>query len=211
MNNSGKTPPPFVAASDRNKQPILETLQKIIPESCSVLEIGSGWGQHACHFCRAIPGLNWQPSDRIDKLPALVEQIALNSIDSIRQPIALDVLNDPWPAGPYDVVYTANTAHIMPWRAVTAMISGAGTCLVESGLLCIYGPFNIDGEYTSIGNEEFDQKLRANESERGIRDAEALERVALDHQMILQERVSMPANNFLLVFRKLKREQSRDE
>jgi hypothetical protein len=206
MNDSGKSPPPFVAASDRNKQPILDALQKILPEACSVLEVGSGWGQHACHFCRAMPGLEWQPSDRIDKLPALTEQIELNGVSSIRQAIALDVLNDTWPANTYDVVYTANTAHIMPWRAVIAMIAGAGKCLVENGLFCIYGPFNIDGKYTSSGNAEFDQRLRAGESERGIRDAEALESEARNHQMILQERVTMPANNFLLVFRRLKNE-----
>ncbi len=195
-------PPPFVAASDRNKQPILEQLQEILPDICEVLEVGSGWGQHAAHFCHAMPGLIWQPTDRIDKLPALKEQVEIYGIKSIKPPLALDVLNDEWPPGPYDAVYTANTAHIMPWPAVIATIAGASACLDEGGLLCIYGPFNVEGQFTSKGNEEFDGRLRAMDPGRGIRDMEALENTGHDHQMVLKEQISMPANNFLLVFRK---------
>ncbi len=196
------SPPPFVAASDRNKQPILEQLSKILPGSCEVLEIGSGWGQHAAHFCHAMPGLIWQPTDRIDKLPALKEQVEIRGIKSIRPPFALDVLNDEWPSGPYDAVYTANTAHIMPWPAVIATIAGASACLVDGGIFCVYGPFNVERQYTSRGNEEFDTRLKEMDPERGIRDLEELENAGHEHQMILKECISMPANNLLLVFRK---------
>lgn len=202
MAGNQENPPPFVAASDRNKQPILEQLTSLFPDRFRVLEVGSGWGQHAVHFCRQQPGWEWQPSDRSERISELERQLAREGNPSIKAPMALNVLKDGFPAGPYDAVYSANTAHIMSWQAVRAMFGGAGECLAADGLFCLYGPFNIDGRYTSPGNEEFDQDLRAQNPERGLRDAVELESLAGCHQMNLVQRISMPANNLLLVFRK---------
>lgn len=194
--------PPFVAASDRNKQPIFERLAERFPARLSVLEIGSGWGQHAVHFCRNMPGWDWQPSDRADRLPELRRELAAAGVAGIRSPLALDVLHDVWPSGPYDAAYSANTAHIMPWETVCAMFEGVSGCLAPGGVFCLYGPFNVEGAYTSEGNEDFDRRLRAQEQGRGLRDIVDLESLARSHQMEPEERIPMPANNFLLVFRK---------
>lgn len=193
---------PVSAAAERNKRPILEQLQRLLPASARVLEIGSGWAQHAVYFCSAMPGLDWQPSERGGELPIIEKRVAAEGGPGIRPPIALDVLEDPWPAGPFDAVYSANTAHIMPWEAVLAMLQGVGGCLQPGGLFALYGPFNIGGAYTAASNAAFDRNLRAQDAAMGIRDMEVLEKAAARHQLHLEEQLPMPANNFLLVFRK---------
>ena len=54
---------PSSPAADRNKQPILETLQRVLPERGMALEIASGTGQHATWFAAGLPGWQWQPTD----------------------------------------------------------------------------------------------------------------------------------------------------
>ena len=201
MNSQCDKTETFSAASDRNKYPILEQLQRLLPRCCKVLEIGSGWGQHAVFFCREMPAWTWQPSEHPEAMAGLGQKLVSEGVPSVNPPLPLDVLSSKWPGGKYDAVYSANTAHIMPWPAVCAMFAGAGDNLAASGLFCLYGPFNVGGRFTSPGNEVFDAELRARNPEMGIRDMEALESLASGHQMILQERIAMPANNFLLVFR----------
>ena len=193
---------PCSAASDRNRHPILEQLLRLMPADALVLEIGSGWGQHAVFFCQAIPGLSWQCSDRREELPVLRQRLEQEGSPGIRPPIVLDVLKNSWPAGEFEAVFSANTAHIMSWPAVRATFAGVGACLVAGGLFFLYGPFNIGGRFTAPSNAAFDRGLRARKPEMGIRDLEALESLACNHQMKLQERISMPANNYLLVFKK---------
>ena len=41
---------PFSAACERNREPILAVLRRVLPSSGRVLEIGSGTGQHAVYF-----------------------------------------------------------------------------------------------------------------------------------------------------------------
>ncbi len=198
---------PTSPASERNKQPILEQLLRLLPADARVLEIGSGWGQHAVFICRAMPGLRWQPSDRREELPVLQQRLAQEGSPRISSPVALDVLQDAWPARQFDAAFSANTAHIMSWPAVCASFAGVGASLVAGGQFFLYGPFNIGGCFTAPSNQAFDQSLRARNPAMGIRDLQALESLACDHQMKLQERISMPANNFLLVFKKQDRKQ----
>lgn len=193
---------PTAPASDRNKQPILEQLQSRLQPGASVLEIGSGWGQHAVHFCRYMPGLRWQPSERAEEMDSLRQRLAFEGSTAIRPPIKLHVQRDHWPSEIFEAAYSANTAHIMSWEHVCSMFSGTSCCLGKGGLFFLYGPFNIDGKFTSASNEAFDMQLRSRSPEMGIRDIAALEREAASHQMLLVERITMPANNFLLVFEK---------
>ena len=48
---------------ERNKQPILDVLWRVLPPSGLVLEIGSGTGQHVAHFAKAMPDLVFQPTE----------------------------------------------------------------------------------------------------------------------------------------------------
>jgi SAM-dependent methyltransferase len=177
-------------------------LQALIPEQASVLEIGSGTGQHAVFFTQNMPRLLWQPSDRQEYLDTLEARFDAQGDDNILPPLQLDVLRDPWPDYIYDAAFSANTAHIMPWDAVVAMIEGVASHLDSGARFCLYGPFNVDGRFTSESNAHFDARLRAEDSNMGIRDMTAMESLANLNQMSLEQKIAMPANNFILVFRK---------
>ncbi len=191
---------PFSSAAERNSQPILDQLRRLLPERGTALEIGSGTGQHAVYFSRHLPGLFWQPSDRDVNLPGLETCFTAAGNERILPLLKLDVIRDPWPGRSYEAVYSANTAHIMPWEAVVAMFAGVSTHLLPRARFCLYGPFNIDQCFTSDSNAAFDTRLRAEDSQMGIRDMAEIESLANLHHMELEHKLAMPANNFMLVF-----------
>lgn len=194
---------PFSSAAERNRQPILDQLRVLIPEDGSVLEIGSGTGQHAVFMTQKMPGLLWQPSDKEDNLAALEALLSEQGNENILPPIKLDVNHDPWPDYYYDAAFSANTAHIMPWEAVVAMFTGVASRLDTNARFCLYGPFNVNNSFTSQSNADFDARLRAEDFKMGIRDMMIIESLATEHDMPLEKKIAMPANNFILVFKKL--------
>lgn len=195
---------PFSSAAERNKQPILERLQEVLGERNSALEIGSGTAQHVLHFAEALSQVVWQPSN----LPEILEQTQKGlegfSFLNILEPIALDVAHQNWPKDAYDIVYTANTCHIMAWESVIKMFEGVGRCLGNNGLFCVYGPFNYDGQFTSDSNREFDGRLKESVPTQGIRDQEKVVWLGKKNGLELQHDFEMPANNRFLVFLKTK-------
>jgi cyclopropane fatty-acyl-phospholipid synthase-like methyltransferase len=193
---------PFSSAADRNRHPICEELSRLMPGKAKVLEIGSGTGQHAVHMTRALAGLTWQPTDLEDNIPGLAARFSLEGNERILPVIELDVLADAWPDVRYDAAYSANTAHIMSWPAVVAMFGGLQASLLSGARFFLYGPFNIDGQFTAESNRQFDSGLRSSNPHMGLRDMADMERLANDNGMQLEDRITMPANNFLLVFRK---------
>lgn len=193
---------PFSSAAERNRQPILDVLRKWLPDEGTVIEIGSGTGQHAIFLAQNLPGVTWQPSDREENLAGLKACFLAQSNERILPLLQLDVLNDPWPGRSYDAAYSANTAHIMSWEAVIAMFSGIGAHLVSGARFCLYGPFNVDNCFTSESNARFDAHLRAENPQMGIRDMAAIERLANLYHMQLEQKIPMPANNFILVLKK---------
>lgn len=191
---------PFAPASERNREPILAALKPRLDGAGRLLEIGAGTGQHAVYMAARLPDIEWWPTDRAEALPGLRARIEAEGLGNLRPPQALDVLRDSWPAGPFEVVYSANTAHIMSWVGVEATAAGIDRILHPQGRVFLYGPFNEAGQYTSRGNRTFDQSLRARDPAMGLRDVEALESLYAGYQIRLMERVPMPANNQLLVF-----------
>jgi len=189
-------------ACERNKDPILAVLRGAFGVSRSVLEVGSGTGQHAVHFARHLPHLNWQPSERPGELEALAERIRLEGPPNLLPPVELDVRRRPWQVGTFDAVFSANTLHIMDWEAVGDFFRGVGAVLGPAGVLCVYGPFRYRGAYTSDSNAEFDRWLRNRDAASGIRDFEALESLAVGLGLTLAADHAMPANNQTLVWRR---------
>ena len=204
---------PCSPASERNKQPILESLQGIFERhhvrAGTVLEIGAGTGQHAVHFAPHFPNLKWLPTDRRDALPGLCARLAAEGSENVLPALALDVL-EPWPlpnsestgGEPVVAAFSANTAHIMSWKGVCAMIDGLAGILPPSGIFCLYGPFRVGGHFTAPSNDAFDRQLRSHDPEMGVRDINDIESHAARHQMSLVEDHSLPANNQLLVWRR---------
>jgi SAM-dependent methyltransferase len=194
---------PVSEACERNKDPILAVLREAFAGATRVLEIGSGTGQHAVHFATHLPWLTWQPTDRAEYLGTLAARVDQEGPANLRAPLELDVLAAaPWPMTGVDAVFSANTFHIMPWRAVEAAFRGIGEVLQPGGVLAVYGPFRYGGRFTTASNAEFDAFLRTRDPESGLRDAEAVDRLALAQGLALDTDHAMPANNQLRVWRR---------
>jgi cyclopropane fatty-acyl-phospholipid synthase-like methyltransferase len=193
----------FAEACERNKVPILEVLQKEFAASQSVLEVGSGTGQHAVFLAAGLPKLIWQPTEMPEQLPPLLERVKLEGPANLRTPVALDVRDHPWPVPRTDALFSANTLHIMSWEAVREFFRGAGEVLGEAAVLASYGPFRFRGAYTSDSNAEFDRFLRQRDPHSGIRDFEALDELARAQGLQFQADHPMPANNRTLIWRRL--------
>jgi SAM-dependent methyltransferase len=190
-------------AAERNKEPILDVLRRVVPERGLVLEIASGTGQHIVHFAKALPALEWQPSDPDrDQHASIMAWIEAEGLKNVRPPIALDVGAHPWPVEHADAVLCINMIHISPWQATLDLMQGASFALVKGGVLFLYGPYRRGGAHTAPSNAAFDDDLRARNPDWGVRDLEAVEEIAQSYGFTLDEVVTMPANNFSVVFRR---------
>jgi len=193
---------PCAESCIENRGPIFAVLEPRLGDCRSLLEIGSGTGQHAVYFAAELPQLVWQTSDCAENHPAIQAWLDEAGLDNVRRPIALDVLADAWPAGPFDAVFSANTAHIMPEVAVEAMFHGVARVLRPGGQFLLYGPFNYHGAFTAPSNARFDAWLKERDAHMGIRDAEWLSELAKAGGMRLVEDIEMPVNNRTLIWRK---------
>lgn len=192
---------PFAPACDRNREPILAVLRTLLADRRSVLEVGSGTGQHAVHFAATLCHLRWQTSEVRANLPGICLWLADAALPNTPAPICLDVAGD-WPQAQYDAVYTANTLHIMGWPEVQAFFARVGSVLAPGGLLIVYGPFTYGGVQTCASNAEFDAALRGADPQRGLRDFEAVDALACEAGLALVEDRAMPSNNRCLTWRR---------
>jgi len=193
---------PFSQACENNKTAILQILKSAFAPVKRVLEIGSGTGQHAVYFAKNLPHLQWQPTDRKEALPVLKLRLQAEPQPNLLPALTLNVLNDrAWPNA-CDAIFSANTAHIMPWDLVRCMIERSASILPPDGVFALYGPFNYGGQFTSEGNAEFDRWLKQQASYQGIRDFEQVDNVASSRGLTLVRDHAMPANNRLLIWRK---------
>ena len=193
---------PDAPAARRNGNAILDVIRKEFATAGSVLEIGSGTGQHAVRFAAELPHVAWQTSDVTENHAGIRAWISAEGGDNVLDPLPLDVVTTSSIDGEYDAVFSANTAHIMSFDAVIAMFVLVGNVLGPGGVFCLYGPFNLHGSYTSESNEAFDGSLRARDPAMGIRDLTDIEDLARRSGMALAKRYAMPANNMMLVFTK---------
>lgn len=190
----------FSSACERNADPILHVLRQEFANARHVLEIGSGTGQHAVHMGAHLPHLIWQTSDLPVYHPSILDWLDEARLDNVQAPLTLDMTQPDWPQADFDAIFTANTCHIMSWDKVERMFAGAASLLSAGGVLCIYGPFNVGGQYTSEGNQRFDEALRAQGGQMGLRDLEAVHELAASCDFAPKADHAMPANNRLLVW-----------
>lgn len=190
-------------AVERNRGPILEVLRRVLPARGAVLEIAAGSGQHAVWFARALPEVDWLPSDvSAEALDSIAAWRDAEGPANLRAPVRLDVASEDWTeAGARDAIFCANMIHIAPWQACLGLLRGAGRHLLPGGALVLYGPFRIGGEHTAPSNAAFDVDLRRRDPSWGVRDLDEVAREAERHGLVLEERVAMPANNQTVVFR----------
>lgn len=194
---------PFCAAADRNKEAIGDALAEQLEHASTVLEIGSGSGQHAIYLCERFSHLQWQPTEQQQNLAGLHAAIDQSTCANIQVPFGLEVSTfAPFDSGVYSLVYSANTAHIMGIEEVRAMFEVASRSLVTEGRFALYGPFKENGQHNSEGNMAFDNALRSEDPSMGIRDIDELTVLATSSGLVLQQQVSMPSNNRILLWRK---------
>ncbi len=191
----------FAAAAERNRQPILAVLSRVLPVSGLVLEVASGSGEHALWFAQALSPLVWQPSDPD---PACRRSIAAHAagagLANLEAPLDLDAGAADWPIERADAVVCINMTHISPWRATEGLIAGAARIVPPEGVLYLYGPYLRGGHPTAPSNAAFDASLRARNPDWGLRHVEAVATAAGSQGLVLSEVVDMPANNLSLVF-----------
>jgi len=193
---------PYSQACENNKHAILKILKSAFAPSKRVLEIGSGTGQHAVHFARHLPHLVWHTSDMGVDNNGMHMRIVDSGLANIAQPVVFDVYRDPWPQPNIDAVFSANTAHIMPWTTTLHMLNSVAEVLPMDGVFALYGPFNYGGNYSSASNAEFDSWLQSRDASQGIRDFEAVTAALETRGMLLVRDHAMPANNRLLIWKK---------
>jgi SAM-dependent methyltransferase len=218
MSNSDHTSPPVVAedrsgvsdarqfspSAARNCVPIRDVLTRVLPKKGIVLEIGSGTGEHAICFAKALPKVVWLPSDPdADSRASIEAWIATEGLANVRAPIAVDVRERVWGMendAPFDAIVSLNMVHIAPWEAALGLLAGAGRLLRPNGVLFFYGPFMRGGAHTAASNAAFDADLKRRDRRWGVRDVDDLVDQAAPHGLELREVVPMPANNLSLVF-----------
>lgn len=193
---------PFSQACENNKAPILTVIKNVFISPATIWEIGSGTGQHACYFAGQLSHVCWQPTDLAENLPGIDAWRDQAQLDNLNAPLTLDVMDEIWPCKEIDALFTANTLHIMSWQAVESMLVRLKEYLKPSADVCIYGPFNYNGSFTSSSNAQFDEWLKSRDPLSGIRDFEAVVALAVGAELELIADNAMPANNRLLVFRK---------
>jgi cyclopropane fatty-acyl-phospholipid synthase-like methyltransferase len=193
---------PYSAACERNRDPILGVLRGFFADRRHVLEIGSGTGQHATYFAAAMPWLEWQASDRAENLDGIRSWLDPAALANTPAPLPLVGARDARPAGPFDALYSANTLHIMGWSEVEALFAALPRVATADAKLAIYGPFNVDGRFSSDSNAAFDASLKARAPHMGLRDVAAVDALARAAGFAHLEDVALPANNRILLWQR---------
>jgi hypothetical protein len=198
---------PYVAwAGNRNRDPILDVFKEIFPKSGNVLELASGAGNHINYFAPHFKELFLQPSDYdADVFETIKAKRAEAGAANVADPLKIDLTNsETWPDAKdrlYDVIFVVNLFQVAPVSIADGIAQLAAKLLTKDGFVAIYGPFKVEGKYTTASNEAFDKEiLAAQVSEWGLKDVRDLEKAAAPHGIALKKIVDLPANNFILIF-----------
>ena len=200
----------FFPATKRNRESIGEVLSKILVTKGSILEIGSGSGEHGVEFQKCFPEITWQSSD-----PEIIHRNSISSwIDheelnfKMPQPLDIDVEKIPWKI-PSELllsiqgIISINMIHIASWNCTKSLFNESGKLLKNGQFLMLYGPFKIGNKHISQSNELFDSSLKMQNKSWGVRDLGEVSVEATKNGFIEEELIHMPANNFSLIYRKV--------
>ncbi len=201
----------YAPATQRNREPILEILRRVLPAKGTVLEVASGTGEHAVFFAPRLKPRQWLPSDPNPQMRASIAAWSTyEPTDNLYPPLAIDVRKPSWSVekessvdgdtSPLNAIVSINLIHIAPWSACLGLIAGASRLLPPGGILYLYGPFKRNGQHTAASNAAFDASLQASNPDWGVRDLEDVVAIAQDHHLVLDQIYPMPANNLSVVF-----------
>ncbi len=195
-------------AGNRNREPLLGVLKEKLPKDPGrVLEMASGSGMHINYFAPHFDHLHFHPSDRdVDVFDNIKKLTTEHKNDNIADPVHLDLTKpETWfNAGTpksFDAIFCINIFQVAPISIADGMMECAANLLSDDGILLIYGPFQVEGSFTTDSNKEFHDTLSsAGVEEWGLKDVADLKAAAAKHGLELKEKIDMPANNFSLIF-----------
>ena len=188
----------------RNRQPIADVLRDWLPPTGLVLEIASGTGEHAAFFAGAFPDLQWQPSDiHPNALASIAGWRDEARLPNLREPIAIDASTRHWAIDRADALLSINMVHISPWTSALGLLDGAARLLEPGSPLILYGPWITESLPTAQSNLDFDADLKRRDPQWGLRAVETFAAEASARGLSLAEQRQMPANNRMLLFRKI--------
>ncbi len=195
-------------AAARNFQPIAQVLAEELPPQGMALEVASGTGEHITGFARLFPHIEWQPSDRDPAALASIsawrdELVTAGVAGNLREPVRLDVCEDTWPGGMFDAILAINMVHISPPEAARALFANARPRLANDAPLILYGPFFEQDVVAAPSNVAFDDSLKARNRAWGLRQVDWIDKLAHNEGLGRTRRTAMPANNLILVYRRL--------
>ncbi|GIR04337.1 MAG: SAM-dependent methyltransferase [Prochlorococcus sp.] len=200
----------FFSATQRNRDFIGDVLSRIIKKNGSILEIGSGSGEHGVVFQKRFPEIIWQTSDpdlvHRKSISSWIEYEKLNK--KMPQPLELDVEKIPWEI-PLKLVHSLqgivsiNMIHVAKWTCTIALFKESGKLLKKGQFLILYGPFKIGNKHTSQSNYLFDNSLKMQNDLWGIRNLEEVSDEGKKNGFFQEDIISMPANNFSIIYRKV--------
>ena len=200
----------FFSATQRNRFCIGDVLSLIIKKNGSILEIGSGSGEHGVVFQKRFPEIIWQTSD-----PELVHRKSISSwieyedlTKKMPQPLEIDVEKIPWKiplrlAHSLQGIVSINMIHIAHWSCTIALFRESGKLLKKGQFLILYGPFKIGNKHTSQSNYFFDNSIKMKNDLWGIRNLEKVSDEAKKNGFFQENIIRMPANNFSIIYKKI--------
>ena len=200
----------FFPATQRNKKYIGDILSKILLKKGSVLEIGSGSGEHGIEFQKRFPEITWQTSDpelgHRKSIRSWIDHEKLNN--KMPQPLKIDVRESPWkiPTKSIDSlqgIVSFNMIHISPWICTKKLFKESGKLLKISKFLMLYGPFKIENKHISQSNYLFDNSLKKENNDWGVRNLDEVNEEAIINGFKQINLIEMPANNLTVIYRKV--------
>ena len=199
----------FFPATERNSKSIGDLLSKLPLKGGSILEIGSGSGEHAVVFQKRFPEIIWQASDpqisHRKSINAWIDYEGLNY--KMPQPLDIDVEKTPWiiPSKlriSLKGIISINMIHIASWDCTKSLFRESGKLLKNGQFLMLYGPFKIGKHHISQSNDLFDKSLKMQNKLWGVRDLEEVSAEGTRNGFIQEDLIQMPANNFSAIYKK---------
>jgi SAM-dependent methyltransferase len=187
-------------AALKNREPIAAALDEVLPERGTVLEVGSGTGEHVVFLARRFPGLTWQPSDPDpDARASIAAWTAELPRPNLLPPLDYDLRLPLWQRRPVDALLCVNVLHVTPWAVAEALFAGAGRVLRPGGPLAVYGPFAPRDAPLGGRLLRLDRELRAHDPALGVRVIESLDEAAVRGGLRREAVIAMPEEGDVVV------------
>jgi hypothetical protein len=195
----------FAPSAEKNSDPIINLIKRIVPKSGEALEIASGTGQHIVKLAMSLPNLSWTPSEiegeRLKSITAWIEGVNLLNI---KPPLYLDATETGWSERlpPSDFILLVNLLHLISWNEAKTLIGELSKALQTNGIALIYGPFMRNAQLTSEGDKSFHNSLVQADPDIGYKNDLDMLELFSNSGLLHLETVEMPANNLAIVLKK---------